>query len=58
MRSNLSPAIKPDAVKIENTISDYLSSNGFAEIFNNSLTNPKYYPPSRRILVNMVTTEF
>lgn len=53
MRSNLSPAIKPDAVKIENTISDYLSSNGFAEIFNNSLTNPKYYP-EQKDLVNMV----
>lgn len=35
------PKINP--TKIENTISDYLSSNGFAEIFTNSLTNPNYY---------------
>lgn len=53
MKSNLAPAIKPDVVRIENLISDYLSSNGFAEIFTNSLTNPKYYQ-GHEDLVDMV----
>ncbi|RMG80795.1 MAG: phenylalanine--tRNA ligase subunit beta, partial [Bacteroidetes bacterium] len=34
---------KFDKNKIENTISDLLSSNGFMQIMNNSLTNRKYY---------------
>lgn len=53
MKSNLAPAVKPDVIKIENLVSDYLSSNGFAEVFTNSLTNPKYYE-GHTDLVNMV----
>jgi len=33
---------KPDKEKIKGVISDYLSSCGFSEIMNNSLTNAKY----------------
>jgi len=33
---------KPDKEKIQSTISDYLSSCGFSEILNNSLTNSSY----------------
>ncbi len=43
MKSAILTNSKLNPTKIENTISDYLSSNGFAEIFTNSLSNPKYY---------------
>ena len=41
--SSISHTIKPDAEKIQNLVSDYLSNNGFKEIMNNSLTKSAYY---------------
>ncbi|MCD4789444.1 MAG: phenylalanine--tRNA ligase subunit beta [Bacteroidales bacterium] len=41
--SSISHTIKPDAEKIQNLVSDYLSNNGFKEIINNSLTKSAYY---------------
>lgn len=40
--SSLPSVTKTDREKIQNTISDYLCSNGFYEIMNNSLTKSKY----------------
>ena len=53
MKSNLTPNTKVIPHKVENTIADFLSSVGYAEIFNNSLTNPSYYAYSTS-LVSMV----
>lgn len=53
MKSNLSPNPKVVPHKIENTIADLLSNQGFSEIFNNSLTNPEYYK-NREDLVSML----
>ncbi len=53
MKSNLTPNPKVIPHKVENTIADFLSSVGYAEIFNNSLTNPSYYADSTS-LVSMV----
>ena len=40
--SSVSSINKPNAEKIQNTISDFLSSNGFIECINNSLTKSSY----------------
>lgn len=53
MKSNLTPNPKIVPHKIENTVADFLSSVGYAEIFNNSLTNPSYYSEDAP-LVSMV----
>ncbi len=53
LRVAMIPNPKKDATKIENKVADYLSSNGFAEILNNSLTNPGYYA-EQEDLVNML----
>tara|TARA_B100001109_G_scaffold255725_1_gene260370 strand:- start:8017 stop:10425 length:2409 start_codon:yes stop_codon:yes gene_type:complete len=53
MRSAIITKPKREAHEIENLIADLLSSNGFAEIFNNSLTNPNYYGEATD-LVSMV----
>jgi phenylalanyl-tRNA synthetase beta chain len=42
MKISLSSAPFPDREKLQNLLSDFLSSNGFHEILNNSLTNPIY----------------
>lgn len=42
VRSSLSYTAKPDVEKAQNFISDYLSSNGFAEIWCNSITKRAY----------------
>ncbi len=42
IHSSLSYASRPDKDKLRNLISDFLSSNGFAEIMNNSLTKSSY----------------
>lgn len=42
--SSLSYPVKPDPDEIRNMMSDFLSSNGFHEIMNNSLTRSSYYP--------------
>ncbi len=41
--SNISYSQKPDKEKVNNTIADYLASNGFYEIMTNSLTRSVYY---------------
>jgi len=43
VRSSLSYTKKPDPDKVQNTVSDYLSANGFNEIMNNSLSRSVYY---------------
>ncbi|MGA3012654.1 MAG: phenylalanine--tRNA ligase subunit beta [Bacteroidales bacterium] len=43
LHSSISYSPKPDPEKIKNGISDYLCSNGFSEIMNNSLTRSAYY---------------
>jgi phenylalanyl-tRNA synthetase beta chain len=43
LHSSISYSPKPDPEKIKNGISDYLCSNGFSEIMNNSLTRSSYY---------------
>ncbi|WP_440133250.1 phenylalanine--tRNA ligase subunit beta [Chitinophaga sancti] len=40
-----SPAARPDKEKIREKVANYLASNGFNEIFTNSITNSKYYTP-------------
>ena len=43
VQSTLSYLDKPDKEKVVNTISDWLSSNGFNEMLTNSLTKSDYY---------------
>lgn len=43
VHSTLSYAPKPNKDKIINTLSDFLSANGFTEIMSNSLTKSAYY---------------
>jgi phenylalanyl-tRNA synthetase beta chain len=40
-----SPASRPDKEKIREKVANFLASNGFNEIFTNSITNSKYYTP-------------
>ncbi|MFZ4413365.1 MAG: phenylalanine--tRNA ligase subunit beta [Bacteroidales bacterium] len=42
LHSSISYISKPDKEKVQNTISNYLSMNGFVEIMNNSLTTSEY----------------
>ena len=42
LKSAISYTQDPDEEKVQNLVADYLSSNGFSEIMNNSLTNSKY----------------
>ncbi len=42
LKSAISFTTDPDKEKVQNLVSDYLSSNGFSEMMNNSLTNSKY----------------
>jgi phenylalanyl-tRNA synthetase beta chain len=43
VRNSLSFLPRPDRNRVRNVVSDYLSSNGFYEIMNNSLTRSSYY---------------
>ncbi|NPA45524.1 MAG: phenylalanine--tRNA ligase subunit beta [Chlorobi bacterium] len=43
VKSTLSYAPKPDANKLKNIVSEFLSSQGFSEAMSNSLTKGKYY---------------
>ena len=43
VNGTLSYTKKPDSLQMQNIVSDYLSSNGFAEIMCNSLTKGGYY---------------
>lgn len=54
----------PDKEKLQNKVSDYLSSNGFYEILNNSLTNEKYvdglktfHPENNVVIMNALSNE-
>lgn len=42
LHSSISYISKPDKERVQNTISEYLSNNGFVEIMNNSLTSSAY----------------
>lgn len=44
--ASISHPAKPDPEKVRNIISDYLVSNGFFEVMNNSLTRSTYYTGS------------
>ncbi len=65
MRASLSFFPKPDPEKVQNTVSDYLTSIGFYEILTNSLTKAAYYEqnnslfePSRLVkLLNPLSKE-
>ena len=52
MRSSLSFFPKPDPEKVQNIVSDYLTSNGFFEILTNSLTKQAYYENNSTIFPN------
>jgi len=43
VRTSMSFTKKPDPDRVRNVVSDYLSSNGFNEIMNNSLSRSGYY---------------
>ncbi|HTX89281.1 MAG TPA: phenylalanine--tRNA ligase subunit beta [Bacteroidales bacterium] len=43
IRSSLSYVKKPDPEKVRNNVSEWLSANGFCEMYNNSLTRTSYY---------------
>jgi phenylalanyl-tRNA synthetase beta chain len=43
VNSSISPSIKPDPENLLSIAMNYLSSNGFSEIMNNSLTKSAYY---------------
>lgn len=43
LKTSLNFQRKPNTEKVQNLISDYLTSNGFNEIMNNSLTKTSYY---------------
>ncbi len=43
VKSSISYLAKPDKEKTQNAVSDFLVSNGFIEIMNNSLTKSDYY---------------
>lgn len=43
IKSSISYTVKPDRDKIRNHVSDWLASNGFSEIMNNSLTRSVYH---------------
>ncbi|MCD4794846.1 MAG: phenylalanine--tRNA ligase subunit beta [Bacteroidales bacterium] len=47
VKSTLSFAPVPDENKLRNTISDFLSSQGFSEAMSNSLTKGKYYEDAK-----------
>lgn len=42
LKSAISFTTDPDKEKVQNLVADYLSSNGFSEMMNNSLCNSKY----------------
>lgn len=43
MRASISPGRKPDPEKVRETAANFLASNGFFEMMNNSLTKSDYY---------------
>ncbi len=47
IHSSVSLRKKPDAEKVQNTVSDYLMGQGFFEMLNNSLTKSEYFENSK-----------
>ena len=47
IHSSVSLRKKPDAEKVQNTVSDYLMGKGFFEMLNNSLTKAEYFENSK-----------
>lgn len=43
VRMSVTPSVKPDPEVVRKSVSDFLASNGFVEIMNNSLTKSDYY---------------
>ena len=43
MRASVNPSATPDPEAVRNNISNFLASNGFNEVMNNSLTKEEYY---------------
>ena len=43
VRMSVTPSVKPDPEVVRKSVSDFLASNGFVEIMNNSLTKSEYY---------------
>lgn len=43
MKISVNPTLKPEPESVRNSISDFLASNGFVEMMNNSLTRSEYY---------------
>lgn len=43
VKMSVTPSVKPDPEVVRKSISDFLASNGFVEIMNNSLTKSDYY---------------
>jgi phenylalanyl-tRNA synthetase beta chain len=50
IHSSVSYSKKPDRDKLQNLVSDFLSSNGFYEIINNSLTRSSYYEENNEFM--------
>jgi phenylalanyl-tRNA synthetase beta chain len=48
IKSSISFIDKPDRDQVQNIVSDFLSSNGFFEIMNNSLTKSTYYEGNQK----------
>lgn len=48
IKSSISFIGKPDRDQVQNIVSDFLSSNGFFEIMNNSLTKSTYYEGNQK----------
>jgi phenylalanyl-tRNA synthetase beta chain len=53
-KMNFTPSAKPliDKETFENKVAGYLTSNGFHEIFTNSLTNSSYFENEREAFIN------
>ncbi len=47
IHSSVSLRQKPDAEKLQNAVSDYLTAHGFFEMMNNSLTKGEYFEKSK-----------
>lgn len=44
MKNSLTFSGQGDSIAVKNALSSFLVSNGFYELFNNSLSSPRYYP--------------
>ncbi len=58
IKSSISFIDKPDREQVQNIVSDFLSSNGFFEIMNNSLTKSTYYKGNQKFRKNNIVKIF